>query len=154
MPILSLILDTYLNTNKIIELNHAIPKQDIKLVAYKYKSLGTIGDGVSGTFYKDNGWESQATDAEDKDIIFVDLPFLRQFDVNGNHPQDGKGLLTIPLDKTESSQYYDLPAPQDFHISTSIPQSFRFEIYNQFGEVYDRKLSLVLIFEYSSRDLF
>lgn len=131
MPLLALRFkfDSATKTRYPIELQHAIPKQPLRLVHYSLHLA--------------------AVDANLKTLLFQ-VPFLNNFDVNSNFDANDSTPVFNDPGYEHSSNIMDV----EFNPSRSIDEVMDWKVYDQDGDPYESQdFECVLLFSYRRSDL-
>jgi len=132
MPLLALRFkyDGSTKTRQPIVLQHAIPKQPMRLVHYAV-TLDTVDTDVS--------------------TFLVQVPFLNGFDCNSNFDAND----CIPVFIFPGDAFYASIMDVEFNISRSIDEVINWKVYDQDGDLYEPgdDFEITLLFTYRRSDL-
>lgn len=130
MPLLVLNLkyDSLTKIRTPIELQHAIPKQPIRLVHYAISTTSPV----------------------DEPTLLVQLPFLNNFDINSNFDASDSIPLFIDPEFTIAAGIMDL----EFNPARSIDETMEWKVYKSDGTLYESQdFQITLLFTYRRSDL-
>lgn len=110
----------------------------------------TAGTGAARSY--SNTVVASGQDAFMPTQLWIELPFLTNFDSNSNHMHSNKGVFMIPSGEDTVATY---GRGQRFTLSKDVSQNMQFEVYDQFGGIFtDRYFKIHLLFHYDKENLF